>query len=488
MTLVSGRTTAREPGGRSSGPGFLSESAALAIGVEHRLELTRRDLVHPVSGLPNRTALVDRLGEAVAQRHRLDAMLADGGLPPAGGVLAAVCLDLDHFQQIGAALGPVAGDAALCEVARRIGTLVHPGDTVAQTGDDEFVVVCAHHGDAEAAVRFGDALVAGLRSPIVLADGRPVAITASAGVAVYDPGGSPEALLTDAAAAMANAKDRGRNRAERHDPWAATDADAALDLRIEIGRAFAAGEFVAHFQPIVDLADGRVVGFESLVRWEHPDRGVLAPVHFLDAVRDAGLGVELGEQMLAQACRFARRLADADPDSAPDACRYVSVNIDNEHLTARGFVDSVAAALAAAGVDGHRLVLELVESDRIDPDGGSLEVLDAVRDLGVALAIDDFGTGYSSLGYLQRLPVQMLKLDGSFVRELADDPGDRAIVGLVIQAAAVLGVTVVAECVEDARQAAVLTELGCTRAQGYRFGRPVAADVAADLATRGVDR
>lgn len=486
MTLISGRAASGVAVPRRAafgGAGLLSEAAALAIGVEHRLELTRRDLVHPVSGLPNRTALVDRLGEAVAQRDRLDALLADGGLPPAREVLAAVCLDLDHFQQIGAALGPSGGDAALRAVAHRIEGLVHPGDTVAQTGDDEFVVVCPHLTDPEVAGRFADALVAGLHGPIALADGRPVTITASAGVAVCDRGGSPEALLTQAVTAMARAKDLGRNRAERFDPRVGTDADAALDLRIEVGRALLAGEFVAHFQPIVDLADGRVVGFEALVRWEHPERGVLTPFHFLEAVRDAGLTVDLGERMLEQACRFARRLSEVG--SGVDG-PYVGVNIDNEHLTTRGFADSVAAALGAADVDGRRIVLELVESDRIDPDGDGAAVLGAVHALGVGLAIDDFGTGYSSLGYLQRLPVQVLKLDGSFVRDVVDNPGDRAIVGLVVQAAAVLGVTVVAECVEDDAQVAVLTELGCTRAQGYRFGRPVPADAAVSLVA--VDR
>ena len=472
MTLLSGTPT--------DATGYLSDTAALAIGVEHRLELTRRDLANPVSGLPNRAALLDRMREAVAQRGRLDAVLADCGLTPRAGSLAVVCLDLDHFQGVGSALGLDGGDAALRAVAQRIGVNAHDGDTLAQIGDDEFVVACSHLRDPEDAERFAESLVAGLRRPVVLADGRSVTITASAGVAVHSDSDTdtPETLLAQAAAALSTAKDLGRNRAMAFTPGA-IDASDAFALRLAVEGALDRDELVAWFQPIVEIPSGATVGFETLVRWEHPDRGVLSPAAFLDAIREAGLGVRLGEVMLRAACRFARSLVDAHAGDAGDV--YVTVNIDNEHLCSRGFVDGIAAALAATGLDGRHLVLELVESDRIDPDGDGAAVLDAVRALGVGLAIDDFGTGYSSLGYLQRLPVQMLKLDGTFVGRIAENPGDRAIVGLVIEAAAVLGVAVTAECVEDDDQMAVLAELGCTRAQGYRFSRPLNSEAALDL-------
>ncbi len=479
MTLLSGgpaRPTT--PSSALDAPDFLSGAAALAIGVEHRLELTRRDLVHPVTGLPNRTALVDRLDEAIAQRARLDEMLGDCGLPPVDRVIAAVSIDLDHFQRIGSAVGPTAGDGVLRSVADRIGTGVHAGDTVAQIGDDEFVVVCSHLADAVEVEHFADAVVAHLRTPIELTDGREVTITASAGAAVWSESDSPGTLLAHSATALGAAKDAGRNRAVRFVPGVAAEAVDELALRVDVQRALVRGELIAHFQPIVDLPDGRVVGFETLVRWDHPERGILTPIHFLDAVRGSGLGVALGELVLREACRFARRLIDATPADGTTVTPYVTVNIDNEHLCARGFVDAVADALAAAGIDGSHLVLELVESDRIDPDGDGAAVLDAVRSLGVALAIDDFGTGYSSLGYLQRLPVQMIKLDGTFVRDVTDNPGDRAIVALVVEAASVLGISVTAECVEDDAQVAALVDLGCRRAQGYRFARPLGPDEA----------
>ena len=487
--------------------------SAQVLGVEHRLELLRRDFVNPLTGFPNRAALLGWLEEVIGRRARLAEVLADCGLPTADRALVVACLDLDHFRHVGVALGSTAGDEAIRQAAGRLGAAAHTGDLVAHVGDDEFMVVCDHVGGTDGALGYADSLLRGLHGPVAVGD-HEVSLTASVGLTVWAPPATSETLLAQASVAMRAAKDAGRNRVILHDASGNGSLDGSparpdlLDARVRavaVARALVRGQLTAHFQPVVVMVTGRVLGFEALARWNHPERGVLGPGVFLDAVRSAGLGVVHGEFMMHEACAFARRLVDehradehradehradehrADglhvggsdvPTEATSGAPFVTVNVTTEHLGSRGFVGMLAGALATAGIDGSRIVLELVESDRLDPDGAVARVLDEVRALGVALAIDDFGTGYSSLAYLQRLPVDMLKIDGSFVRDLATNRPNRALVAFVVEAAAVLGLSVTAEGVETPDEAAALLELGCVQAQGYLFGRPVDADTA----------
>ena len=417
--------------------------------------------------LPNRAYLLDTLERALRRARRTD------------GPMAVLLLDVDHFKVVNDSLGHDAGDILLREVAARLRAVVRDGDTVARFGGDEFVVVaespCDEEGATALAQRIEDAL-----SPSVVIDGRPVHVSASIGVAVSRGGRDARSLLRDADTAAYWAKSRGRARHELFDEELRRRADARLQTEQELRQALERDELVPYYQPVVSTTTGEVLGLEALVRWEHPTRGVLAPGAFIEVALETGLIVPLGRRVLELACRDL-----AVWDTLGGSRPWVSVNIDAQQLHLDGFPDDVARVLRDTGTDPDRIRLELTENAFLDL--ASVEAAHRLRALGVRLAVDDFGTGYSSLNYLRRLPVDVLKIDRSFLEDLSADPQADAVVRAIVELSHTMGLTVVAEGVETAEQLTALAVIGCDASQGFLIARPMpAASVPAHLGQAAV--
>ncbi|WP_337061721.1 putative bifunctional diguanylate cyclase/phosphodiesterase [Kineococcus sp. G2] len=412
----------------------------------------RRALEDPLTGLPNRAGLTGHLASA----------LAGPGSP-----VAVLVVDLDHFTVVNESLGTPAGDELLVTVAQRLRTSVRESATVARLSADEFVVV--DRCDADGARELAERLLEPLTAPVVL-DGLEVVVSASIGAVVAAPGpGSAERALHDAGVAMHRAKARGRGRVEVHDPHRTDATVDRLRLLGELRRGIADGELRVHYQPRVAVHDGSVAGVEALVRWQHPVRGLLAPVEFIDLAEQSGLVRELGARVLDTAVEQAARWA-RDPGTP---AIEVAVNLSTRQLTDPGLVGSVTATLNRHGLDPHLLVLEVTETALVNDPEAAAATLAALKDLGVGIAVDDFGTGYASLTYLQRFPVDELKIDRSFVTGLGVNDGDTAIVRTCVQLAHGVGVRAVAEGVETRAQLDALAAMGCDYVQGYFFSRPL---------------
>ena len=413
----------------------------------------RSALTDALTGLPNRAGLSAHLGSAAAGDGR-----------PVG----VLVVDLDHFNVVNESLGAAAGDELLLTVAGRLRAAVREGAAVARLSADEFAVVDGCE-DADEARALAERLLEALSAPVVL-EGLEVFTSASIGAAVAAAReGSAQRALHDAGAAMQRAKARGRNRVEVHDP---ARTDAAVDrLRLlgELRRGIAAGELRLHYQPRIGLRDGTVSGAEALVRWQHPERGLLPPAEFIDLAERSGLVRELGARVLDGAVEQAARWA-RDPHHPT---LEVAVNLSTRQLTDPGLVASVTGALARHGLDPHLLVLEVTETALVTDPGAAEAALTALKELGIGIAVDDFGTGYASLTYLQRFPVDELKIDRSFVTGLGVSDGDAAIVRTCVQLAHAVGVRAVAEGVETEQQREALRGMGCDFAQGYLYSRPL---------------
>ena len=412
-----------------------------------------RDALHdPLTGLANRTLLLDRLDLALAG--------ADRG----AGRVGLLFLDLDGFKTVNDKLGHSAGDRLLVEVARRLRAVVRARDVVARLGGDEFVVLCEDVADEAALTRLADAVSTVTREPLVLS-GRRVSVTSSTGVRLASGGERADVVLRDADAAMYDAKTGGRSR------WAVFDTRSRVrtvehaGLEADLARGVARREFDTWYQPVVDLRTGRVTGAEALVRWQHPERGLLLPGGFIPAAEACGLIGQIGAQVLAAACRQA-----ADWGFVRDG-RGMHVNTAAVELSTHGFPETVAAVLLASGVAPRTLCLEITERQMVDDDPLVQRNLEQLRRLGVALAIDDFGTEYASFSYLRRLPVDVLKIDRSFVVDVADTARDSAIVAGIVAMARALGIRTVAEGVETVEQARALREVGVDEAQGWLWAR-----------------
>jgi diguanylate cyclase (GGDEF)-like protein/PAS domain S-box-containing protein len=428
--------------------------------------LAERMLEDSLTGLPSRTLFHRRAEQAVAR------------IGHSSRGIAILCADLDRFGRINESLGHLAGDEVLAEVARRLRAAVPAPDTVARGGGDEFLVLVEDVPDAETAMATAERILAELRRPLLL-DDIEFTCPASIGVVHRGPSGAGiETLEGDAALAMATAKARGRDRAQLF-----TDQLRAsmprLSLERELQQAVTQEQFVVRFQPEIELATNRVVGVEALVRWDHPERGLLPPADFVGAAEESGAIVDIGRQVLAESCA---RLAEWSAHT--DHPLTVAVNLSARQLADPGLVEFTRATLERHGIAPSRLVLEMTESTLVDDAERASDVFRALRDLGVSVAIDDFGTGYSSLLYLKRFPADVLKIDRSFVDGLGTDAGDSAIVAAVIRLAHRLDLTVIAEGVETAEQLAHLKRLGCEQAQGYLWSRPMAADELAALLQR----
>jgi diguanylate cyclase (GGDEF)-like protein/PAS domain S-box-containing protein len=420
-------------------------------------ERLRHQATHDdLTGLPNRILLMDRLEMALARTARLET-----------GVAVLFC-DLDRFKVVNDSLGHAVGDELLQEVGDRLAASVRPGDTVARFGGDEFVLLCSDLTSPRDAVVLSERIQTAVREPISAGDTELV-VTLSIGIAYDERGVSqPNALVRDADAAMYRAKARGRDRVEVFDDALRRRALDRLDTESGLRRAIDDGRLVVHYQPVIDLRDDQVSGFEALMRWDHPDRGLLAPAEFMEVAEETGLIVPLGQHLFAEACQ---QTVEWQQHPSRDELT-VFVNFSAAQLRHATVVQDVAIVLEETGIDPGCVQVEVTEHALLDDEDVAVAQIAALKDLGLKIVIDDFGTGYSSLSYLQRFPVDLLKVDRSFVSGVTHGEGDAAIVRGVIDLAHRLGLSAVAEGVESAAQVETLRELGCERAQGFLLGRP----------------
>jgi diguanylate cyclase (GGDEF)-like protein/PAS domain S-box-containing protein len=419
--------------------------------------------------LPNRTLLNDRLSHAitVARRHQ------------AG--LAVLYLDLDRFKNINDSLGHLVGDHLLKSVALRLSGCVRESDTVGRLGGDEFVIVLSEMTRAQDAAVCAEKLLQAVRVPHVM-DSHELHVTASIGVSVYpEDGGDIETLLQNADSAMYEAKDRGRNSYQFYRADLNSSATERQSLESSLRHAIDRHELELHYQPIVNVATGAMAGVEALIRWQHPILGSVLPAQFISIAEESGLIVPIGQWALREACRQARAWQDA---RLPPL--RLAVNISSVELRSKEFVADVETILTETGFDPRRLELELTETFLMQDSTPTALVLDALKELGLQLALDDFGTGYSSLSYMRRFPIDALKVDRSFVRNLTTDVDDASVVRAVINMGKSLHMRVVAEGVETREQLLFLEEHDCTEAQGYYFSRPVKAERFAELMRQSV--
>jgi diguanylate cyclase (GGDEF)-like protein/PAS domain S-box-containing protein len=414
----------------------------------------------PLTELPNRVLARDRVEIAVAIAER------------SGHKLALIFVDLDNFKTVNDSLGHTAGDVLLREVSSRLRGCTRESDTISRQGGDEFLIVMPDVATTDAVAAAASKILDAMSLPFII-DGHELAVSISAGIAVYpDDGNDFDTLLKKADTAMYHAKEAGRNTYRFFTEQMNLDLVEYLRIQAGLRRALENGEFVLHYQPQVELATGRVVGAEALLRWNHPEMGVVPPARFIAVAEATGLIVAIGEWVLREACRQAAAWCAAGCDGV-----VVAVNLSAVQFKRGDLRRSVLAALEASGLDPRNLELELTESIMI---GDTEIVLDAVRRikaLGVKLSIDDFGTGYSSLSYLKRFPLDKLKIDRSFIGDLTRDADDAAIVRAIIQLARSLGLRTIAEGVEDEAAVRHLRLLQCDEAQGYYFAQPMPADV-----------
>ena len=423
--------------------------------------LSHLALHDPLTALPNRSLFMDRLAQAL---HRLDRRER---------VLAVLFVDLDRFKAINDRFGHAAGDETLLAVGGRLREVLRPHDTVARLGGDEFVVLCEDLEDDRAAVRVAERVLAALGRPILCAD-HTVVSSASIGIALTRRSDTtPDALLRDADMAMYRAKETGRNRIEVFDNSARLRRQARVQIAEELRLGVDAGQLRVVYQPIVHLGQATPAGVEALVRWQHPRRGLLAPAEFIEVAEDTGLVVPLGAWVLRQACRDLTEVLDRGAVGGSEL--VMSVNLSARQLNPPGLLPMVEQVLSDFGLEPWRLCFEITESILMDDVDLAIAVLSRLRELGVRLAIDDFGTGYSSLGYLRRFPVDIVKLDRAFVAGLGSDSAADAIAAAVINLGHALGLSVIAEGVENEDQLTVLRALRCDRAQGYLWSAPQAA-------------
>jgi len=407
-----------------------------------------------LTGLPNRALFLDRLEHALARAIR------------GGSEVAVLFLDLDRFKTVNDSLGHAAGDELLCAVSRRIVGCMRAADTAARLGGDEFAVLLEDLDSTHEAVRVAERIIAALEEPIGVAD-REVFVGASIGIATGAYGAAD--LLRHADVAMYRAKALGKGRYAMFEAGMQAEVMDRLDLEADLQRAVDRGELAVFYQPIIALGTGELAGHEALVRWRHPTRGLLAPGAFIPLAEETGLVAPIGRFVLREACRQAARWAAFVPGLT------MNVNLSGRELEDPRLLDDVTAVLRATGLPAERLVLEITETVLMQDTEATIERLRALRALGVRLAVDDFGTGYSSLRYLNRFPLDVLKMAKPFVDGLGSPDGDPALARAIIELGSDLGLHIVAEGIERSPQLAHLQRLGCPYGQGFWFARPMPA-------------
>jgi diguanylate cyclase (GGDEF)-like protein/PAS domain S-box-containing protein len=439
-------------------------------------QLVHQALHDALTGLPNRALFLDRLGLALSRLERRP------------GLAAVFFLDLDYFKVVNDSLGHSAGDQVLVAVADRLQQCLRDGDTAARLGGDEFAVLCDDLIDEGEGVQIAERLGAAIAARPVSLAGRDLVVTVSIGVAFATQSSQrPEALLRDADAAMYRAKERGRARYELFDAAMRARAVARLETESALREAIDQEQLSLSYQPEVLLGDGSLISAEALLRWRPDSRKGAAldgspPGDFIAVAEETGLIVPIGGWAVREACRHLARWREMAPDRAPQS---VSVNLSGRQLARSELPDVVQEALSESGLPPSGLCLEITESVLMDDIDVAVGALKALKAIGVEIAVDDFGTGYSSLAHLRRFPVDILKIDHSFVAGLGRNPEDAAIVRAVLALARTLDLTVVAEGVERAEQLYELQALGCERAQGHLFSVPLSEPAFADLLVNG---
>jgi diguanylate cyclase (GGDEF)-like protein len=427
---------------------------------ERTAEIEHLAFYDRLTDLPNRTLFSDRCAQALASAHRSKRLV--------GVILIA----LDRFKKVSDTLGHAAGDIVLSEAAARLRTCVSEADTVARFDGEEFALLLSQINEAgelsDVAVSLHDAF----QEPFRLGE-QVVYVTTSIGISLYPFNGEDsDTVLRNAGAALYRAKQQGGNNHQFYSADMNAQAVERLALENSLRRAIINNEFITYYQPVVDLVSSEVVGMEALVRWRHPDLGVLPPAKFIGLAEDTGLIVDIGEQVLRTACRQTRKWLDEGLGRL-----RIAVNVSARHFQQKNFLDRLKQVLEESRLDPRCLELELTETSIMENAESAARLLTEIRNLGVKIAIDDFGTGYSSLSYLKRLPIDTVKLDRSFVNGATTDPDDAALVMAIVTLAHNLRLTVIAEGVETAEQLSFLRLLRCDEGQGYLFSKPVPADV-----------
>ena len=444
---------------------FHDVSAAKAMTIQMS-ELAQHDVL---TGLPNRAYLNDRIAQAITVAHRHD------------GKFAVLFLDLDNFKHINDSLGHPIGDTLLQSVAGRLVRCVRDSDTVSRQGGDEFVVLLSEVGHAKHAAMCAQKLLTMLKAPNFIGH-HGLEISASIGISIYpDDGLDPETLIKTADTAMYQAKEHGRNNYKFFEQEMNVRAVERQSIEEDLRGALERHEFVLQYQPKIDLQTGAITGAEELIRWLHPQRGLVPPLMFIPIAEDSGLILPIGTWVRREACRQARAWQDAGFAPIP-----VAVNISVVEFRDQNFVESVRAVLKETRLQSHLLELELTESVLMRHAETSTNLLQQIKAMGVQLAVDDFGTGYSSLSYLRRFPIDALKIDRSFVRDITTNPDDATIVSAVINMGKSLKQRVIAEGVETREQLAFLQSQQCGEGQGYYFSRPVFAEQFEKLLEGGI--
>jgi len=412
-----------------------------------------------LTDLPNRRLLEERLHQAIEEARACEE------------IACVMFVDLDRFKTINDSLGHSVGDRVLKAVAERLVQCLRPQDTVSRMGGDEFVLVVPRIGSADGAAEIANRLIETISTPFSI-DGQVVRVTPSVGISLYPrDGDSVQALLGSADAAMYRAKSIGRRTLQFYTSELRGFSPERLRLENDLYGALERGELLLHYQPRFDLREGTLSAGEALLRWRHPKRGLLRSSDFIALAEDTGLIAPIGAWVLRQACEQNRRWQDAGLPIVP-----ISVNLSARQLRPDGHLDKVAAMLGSIGLEPRMLELEVTESVLMQHRQDALAMLALLSDVGVRISIDDFGTGYSSLAYLKRFPADLLKIDPSFVRDVATDADDAVIVQAIIGLARNLRFRVVAEGVETAEQKAFLDRAGCDEAQGTLFGEPMPAE------------
>jgi diguanylate cyclase (GGDEF)-like protein/PAS domain S-box-containing protein len=446
------------------------------VGVQNDITEIKRyqeDLEHQanhdaLTGLANRNLLKDRLQQSLALAQRY------------GRPFSVAFIDLDNFKLINDSLGHEVGDEVLKIAGERLAACVREGDTVARVGGDEFILLIADSERDQGVFRVVQRVIAAIGEPFLIKS-REFKITCSVGVASFPRDGKDsDALLRNADTALYRAKDLGRNTVQLYSAEMNANLDERLTLETDLWNALQRNEFVLHYQPKIELATGRIIGMEALVRWRHPTRGMIPPARFIPVAEESSLIVQIGNWVLREACAQTKAWHSAGLPRVP-----IAVNLSARQLRDRTLLATVRNALAVARLDSRYLEVELTESAVMSNTDDAVNTMAALRGMDVRISLDDFGTGYSSLSYLKRLPVTGLKIDQSFVRDVATDPDDAAIVRAIIVVAQELSLDVTAEGVETAEHVLFLRLHGCREAQGYYFARPMPASEIAVLLERG---